>query len=945
VSLSAADFSAYYVAVHGFAPFAWQQRLAERVATSGWPSQLDLPTGSGKTSALDIALFAMALDAARAPSERTAPRRVVLVVDRRVVVSQAKLHGDRIAKALRDAKGGVLVAVREALERLAPGADRVVHVAELRGGIARDEVWAKRPDLPLLAASTVDQVGSRLLFRGYGVGRNSASIHAGLLGQDTLLLLDEVHLSEPFRQTLEAIGAYYRSWPPTQAEANRPANRAETKPNRAETKHSLPDRWKVVEMSATPGKIAADRFGLAPPDRNNPVLAARLDASKPARLCSVKVKGDDAAARATLAAALVKETGELLTAGHRRIGVVVNRVDTAKRIAAALQGRDGVDVDLVTGRMRPWDRDRWLDDVAGLLTAEGTATGAPRVVVATQCIEAGADFDFDALVTECASLDALRQRFGRLNRQGKRPTAGAVVAIRSDHEKSSDDDPVYGSALANTWKWLSSLVSPDFGIDAMDAAVSSLDDVGRAAMRRPQVDAPVLLPAHLDLLSQTSQHPFPEPEVPVFLHGPDRGEPEVSVIWRADLTDETRPEEAAAVLTAVPPGSPEAVSVPLRAVRAWLRGAVAPVSDTEGASGEEAPETAGQPSLAYRWSRKRGGAWIGPDDVEPDDVLVVPAARGGLWMGSWDPTATAPVTDVGDPVQLLLRGWWVCRLALVKDAPVTDEPDDVLAWVADSADPAFEGRPSKVRVFRAGGQWIVRAKHRSRASDVERSTGDEDEASYNGKPCSLGRHLTDVETWARTFGVNLGLSSHLVSDVALAGRLHDLGKADPRFQALLSGGVALGTVLLAKSGTDRADRAAADRARKRSGYPSGARHELLSVAMVSEAAGLRDEAHDWDLVLHLVASHHGWCRPFPPAVEDLAPVDVTVEDAGRTYRGRSDHTLASLDSGVADRFWRLQRAYGWWGLAGLEALLRLADHRASEVEEATEDPALAGGVG
>lgn len=72
MTLTVSDFGAFHAAVHeGKLPFDWQQRfLAQIVQNKTWPRVLDLPTGAGKTTCIDIALFALALDASDDVTDR-----------------------------------------------------------------------------------------------------------------------------------------------------------------------------------------------------------------------------------------------------------------------------------------------------------------------------------------------------------------------------------------------------------------------------------------------------------------------------------------------------------------------------------------------------------------------------------------------------------------------------------------------------------------------------------------------------------------------------------------------------------------------------------------------------------------------------------------------------------------------------------------------------------
>src|SRR5262245_5150594 len=187
--LTVEHFADFFQAVHGVLPFPWQERLAQQVIADGyWPNVIALPTSAGKTAVIDIAVFALACAGASTNSQRKQARRIFFVIDRRVVVDQALDRARLVAARLEAALDGPTTVLQEAARRLRDfGGPVPLHVVALRGGMYRDEAWAHSPAQPVVCVSTVDQIGSRLLFRGYGLGAgtcNSLPIHAGLAGND-----------------------------------------------------------------------------------------------------------------------------------------------------------------------------------------------------------------------------------------------------------------------------------------------------------------------------------------------------------------------------------------------------------------------------------------------------------------------------------------------------------------------------------------------------------------------------------------------------------------------------------------------------------------------------------------------------------------------------------------------------------------------------------------
>ena len=981
--LTAADFDTYFEAVHGDKPYPWQSRLTRQVLEGGgWPDVIDLPTGAGKTAVLDTAIFALAV------SPANSPRRIVFVIDRRIVVDQVYERAGVIRDRIGMATPGVLAEVNRRLKRLTDD-EELLGVAALRGGrggIPLDAEWARRPDQPWVMVSTVDQFGSRLLFRGYGASPGKRPILAGLAGNDCLVILDEVHLSRAFAATLRDV-----------------TSDGEVPLIRSVNSELLPRRFKVVEMSATPMNTSGRRFELQDGDlEQSPRLRRIAEAPKRATLVTISGNRPPHESVPKRVLALIREE---LRQDEKSVGVIVNRVRTARETHRVLQ-QHGFAAHLLTGRMRPIDKARVLDEIGTCVDPDRVSPpDEPTVVVATQAIEVGADFSFDALISEAAPIDSLCQRLGRLDRRGtlaeqrQGPARCWILGVASEL-KPNRSDPVYGDAMRRTWNELQSRAGDgDIEIGPATGLAKRLDTDARA----PKLEAPLLLPTHVDAWSQTRPQPVADPPIGEFLHGKDsEREPDVSVAWRWDRSKEA--------LDLVPPRPAEFLAVPVSAIRSWIRGHVeVSVVDTDTALPGEEARRVGRPdgeaaqrrmNGLRRWTRRE--ETLAEDiervnDIKPGDLLIADPALGGLRAATWDPSARPPsrldvtdddaspepVEDLGDQAQLAYekratlrfdpRLLEVLRLPQKSRAPSPLDERDASMTRRDAVDNWLLGLLDLPQG--ALPVWVIQVIRRLQDKGFDIETVDprtepayyvlveravdpailddyDDKPSLTGAETKLRDHLGGVGAKAEDYGRRLGLPAEVVEDLRLAGELHDLGKVDSRFQAQMHGH---DPVLIA--GADEPLAKSLPRARTRPSKWPPVRHEISSVALAQSSPAVLDLAHDPDLVLHLVGTHHGHGRPLPPIRKDNSPQelaavghlrqdgfrlgaasddgsDVSEASDGRVHMSvSSDLAETSLALEMADRFWRLQECYGHHGLAWLEAIFRLADQQRSAEEK------------
>jgi CRISPR-associated endonuclease/helicase Cas3 len=865
----------------GYDPLLWQVRLFELFRANNVPKICDLPTGMGKTSVIHIWLLALREQITTASAKL--PTRLIYVVDRRTVVDQAT----EIASQARKNCG--LLGLPE----------NWFTVSTLRGQLADDREWTADPARRAIIVGTVDMIGSRLLFSGYRSSFKRRPLDAGMLGQDSFLILDEAHLSAPFEKLIRAIG----SEGPFQSGQGMP--------------------MRVLCMSATANSTDPGRFKLEASDLDgdcsaNPILK-RYDATKSLQIQLV--------AEGKIQTGILEATINLATGGSR-IVVFVRQPDEADEIRKSIFKRNpALAVEVLTGTMRGLERDRLLETpvlkrfLDGEEKPEDQAGKQPAILICTSAGEVGFDLNADHMVCDAAPLDSMIQRLGRVNRRGHGKAFVRMLAEEKQEEKAGGDKSkarkhTFESAVAATLLHLKSLHKQDgsngegpmtYNVSprSMDCLRQSLSTAQFDASMAPKPEIPELTDILLDAWSMTTIYErMPgRPQVAPWLRGVTSDEPQTTIAWRAELDidgfeslEVDQIEEWFDAHRLLPH---ETLTVPVSKAAQW-------VLDRWENLGPELQETLGKRACTIEDAgltkitfkelieKVRSDSKRKKLSILSNAYAIFPAAFGGI-----------------------------SRSGMLDSAePKTDHPDDNAALAHVDVGDEKTGR---FRLLQVGGEGAAEStglvtEPPTNTSDLSRFSIEipsseaerkllislvrkRQRAEFGSRRQSLAEHVGLVEFHAANIIRRLGgleQSSDVACALALAASWHDNGKNREHWQRAAG----------RKEGEEPVGKSGGSMGRLSGGY----RHEFGSLCEFQNEFKGKVVDDVFDLAMHLIAAHHGRARP-------------------HFFKGGFDPCSRSTSPEIAihavRRFGRLQRKYGRWRLAYLENLLRCADAMAS----------------
>ncbi len=565
------------------------------------------------------------------------------------------------------------------------------------------------------------------------------------------------------------------------------------------------------------------------------------------------------------------------------------------------------------------------------------------ILVSTSAGEVGFDLNADHMVCDAAPIDSMIQRLGRVNRRGYGDAKVHVFVVQPSDKETKNDvksrkNPkhTFESAVAAAVKCLEDL--EEDGDGAHNASPKSLDELkktlGKEQLNAASTPSPAMVELTdilLDAWSMTSitEERMPgRPPVAPWLRGIDDELPQTTVAWRAELDllvggDEDR-DALEAIFEKHRIRPHETLTVRTDYIVDFLNRAVQASTSV----GETRVLLAGR-ELALLSVNDL----IGDDSLlGADPTLVLPASFGGLNEGGML-DAKSMVTEAGPESTEKPRHLDVAdepgyergvddphRLRLLLEKAEDDW--SVRAMPGAALPEAVQGLTAKLPELIGVVQNRLGLNVRLRQAVT---TDEEREVSqyllclsprFFRKPAraqALHEHVTAVEDCASRIAQETRLAEPFASALRLASKYHDEGKKTETWQNAVRNTDL--TKPVGKSGGSM-------NVKRLGGY----RHEFGSLLRIPDPpqpeADLPANPEALELMLHLIAAHHGNGRP-----HFKKPDDIDYYDRKR---------CPQVGVEIIRRFARLQRKYGYWHLAWLENLLRCADAMASAENDEEE---------